>query len=109
MTFYTIPRPHQNPNSLTQRTLPNEEVVGIVGGEGEEADVGIGEGGGESGEDAGQGEIEGSLYPERTPARLPGGGGDGDGALADEGELFVAASDAEESTAIDGIGDCTFR
>ena len=109
MTYHTIPRPLQSSDSLIQRTLPNEEIVGVVGGEGEEADVGIGEGGGESGEDAGQGEVEGALYLERTPAGLLSGGGDSDGALTDEGELFIAAGDAEEATAIEGIGDRAFR
>ena len=105
MTLDTISRPHQSPDSSIQRPLPNEEIVGVVGGEGEEADVGIGEGGGESGEDAGQGEVEGALYLERTPAGLLSGGGDGDSAFTDEGELFVAAGDAEEAAAIEGIGD----
>ena len=70
--------------------------------------MGISQGGGESGEDAGQGEIEGALYLECTPAGLLGGGGDGDGALADDGELFVAAGDAEKTAAIDGVGDRAF-
>ena len=95
LIFHTIPRRLQSPNSLIQRTLPNKEIVGVVGGEGEEADVDIGEGGGESGEDAGQGEVEGALYLERTPAGFMGGGGDRDGALADEGEFFVTTGDAK--------------
>ena len=83
----------------------NEEVVGVVGGDGEDADAGSGQRRGQGRDDANVGgEVEGAFDPQAAPVAvgdhsggISGIGGDG-GLWADEGELVGSAGNGEETT-----------
>lgn len=76
--------------------LLNEEVVGVVGGDCEEADVGFGEDGGKLGEDAGEAEVEGAEDFEAAPVGFGFWGVDGNVAGADDGEFVGGFSEEVE-------------
>lgn len=91
--------------SNRQVGLLNQEIVGVVGGDGEDAYVGGSQDGGEFGEDAGEAEVERSEDFEAAPVGFGFRGVNGDIAGADDGEFVGGFGEEVKGSREDSGGD----
>ena len=99
ISFHLVAGRRQSLQRLTELFGLHQDVVGVVGGDGEDADPVLRQDPGDRGQDADEGEVQDAFYAEAPPAVLPLGG------LrrrvlrpADEGDLLVGSPDEVEVT-----------
>lgn len=89
--------------------MREEKIVGVMGGEGEDADAGAGKRASERFEDAGLGKLDGTENAEAPEGAL-GLDVRGNGSLrADDGEFFRRSRDRDESASLDPCRDTSVR